>query len=328
MQGAFPLADRTMRAVRHDKFGPPDVLYVAQVPIPAVTGDGVLVRVHGARIGGGQSAIRQGKVALVMGKRFPMGVGVEFAGLVEEIGPTTKGTFKPGDAVWGIMPHKTCGAIADYVCVPEARVARAPRNLSLVEAATVPASGTTVVRALTIETNLRKGERLLLRGAGGGLGSIAIPYAKSLGAEVSAVAGPRALSLMHELGADHVFDYRTSPLDTLGRFDVIMDAIGTEMGTLRRMLAPGGRMIELGFDPDHLLLTMLQIAASTVFGGRRIRAFSNNPSQADIAHVTKLTEDGVMKPIIEKVWGLENIVEAAKAAEESGMRGMQVVKLI
>jgi D-arabinose 1-dehydrogenase-like Zn-dependent alcohol dehydrogenase len=132
---------------------------------------------------------------------------------------------------------------------------------------------------------------------------------------------------MRELGADHVFDYRACSLESLGRYDVIMDAIGTRMGKLRHMLAPGGRMVELGYDPDHLLRTVLQVAASAVFGSRRIRAFSNNPSQADIARLTTLTENGVIKPMIEKVWDLEDIVEATKAVEGSSVRGMHVVKL-
>lgn len=317
----------TMRAVRHDKFGPPGVLYIARVPVPMVSKDDVLVRVHGARVGGGQAAIREGKAALVMGRKFPMGIGVDFAGIVEAVGPLATGSLKPGDRVWGITPHKTFGAVAEYVCLPETRVARSPHHLDLVDAAALPASGTTVVRALTTETGLRKGERLLIRGAGGGVGSVAIQYAKSLGAEVSAIAGPNALSMMSYLGADHVIDYRATSLKTLGRFDVILDVIGTEMGTLRHMLEPGGRMVELGFDPDHLLRSVLQISASAVFGSRRIRAFSNNPSKADIARLTTLAEDGVIKPFVEKIWNLDDIVEAARAAESGGVRGTHIVKL-
>lgn len=319
---------KTMRAVRYDQFGPADVLYVAEVSIPSVTGDGVLVKVHGSSIGGGESNIREGKVALIMGKKFPASVGVDFAGVVEAVGPRTSGSIKPGDTVWGIMPHFTFGAIAEFVSVPESRLAQAPSNLGLVEAAALPAVGTTVVRALSTEANLQKGERLLIRGAGGGVGSTAIQYAKFLGAQVVAITGAGTLAWVRELGADDAVDHRSTSLRDLGRFHVILDTVGTEMGTLRQMLTPDGRMVELGFDSDHLLGSMLYILGTTVFGSRRIRAFSNNPLPSEIAQLTALVEDGVMKPLVDKFWDIEHIADAYKAVERGGVRGKHVVRIV
>ena len=319
---------KTMRAVQYDQFGPAEVLYVAEGPIPSVAEDGILVKVHGASISGGESTIREGKVALFMGKKFPARVGVDFSGVVEAVGPRTSGTIKPGDSVWGIMPHGTFGAIAEFVSVPESRLALAPCNLGLLEAAALPSVGTTVIRALSKEANLQKGERLLIRGAGGGVGSTAIQYAKSLGAQIVAISGASTLTWLRELGADDAVDHRSTSLRALGRFNVILDTVGTEMGTMRQMLTPDGRMVELGFDSDHILRSMLYILGTTVFGSRRIRAFSNNPLPSEIAQLTAVVEDGVMKPLVDKFWDIEHIVDAYKTVERGGVRGKHVVRIV
>ena len=150
-------APNTMRAVRYDRFGPAEVLYVGAVRLPAVADRCVRVQVHGASLSGGEHVVRAGKVSLVMGKRFPASVGVDFAGVVDAVGAGASGSFAPGDHVWGVMPYRTFGAMADVICVPAERLAKAPANTSLVEAAALPAVGTTVVRALSGEARLRRG---------------------------------------------------------------------------------------------------------------------------------------------------------------------------
>lgn len=323
----MPIA-KTMRAVQYDCFGGPDVLHVKNVPIPAIGVNSILVRVHGAGVGPGESPIRQGKVTIFSGKKFPASVGHEFAGVVEAVGASTTGTYKIGGNVWGLTPHATFGALAEYVSVPESRIAPAPQNFDLVEAGGLVSCGTTVVRALTREGSLKKGERLLIRGAGGGVGSLAIQYAKHIGAHVVALAGASSLEWMkQELGADEAFDHRTTALRDLGKFSVILDVVGKDIGELRGMLENGGRIVELGFDPDHLVRTVLYIVGSTFFGGPRVRAFSNDPSAADLAQLTKLVEEGIIRPVNEKVWDIEEIVEATKAIEKGGVKGKHVVRL-
>lgn len=182
--------------------------------------------------------------------RFPRGTGGDFAGRVTAVGSGVH-AWHAGDAVWGLMPHFAFGAIADYVTVPEQRLARAPKNLGLLEAAALPVSGTTAMTALTDKAHLAHGERLLVRGATGGVGSIAVQLGKALGAHVTALAGARNLDWVKELGADAALDYRTTRPEDLGRFDVIVDVVGTDLGAYRARLTRRGRMIALAFDPDR-----------------------------------------------------------------------------
>lgn len=155
------------------------------------------------------------------------------------------------------MPHFTFGAIADYVAVPEQRLARAPENLSLLEAAALPVSGTTAMTALTDKAQLQSGERLLVRGATGGVGSVTVQLGKALGAHVTALAGARNLDWITQLGADETLNYRTTRPDDLDRFDVIVDVVGTDLGAYQSRLTHRGRLIALAFDPDRVVSSML-----------------------------------------------------------------------
>ena len=319
-------ASASMQAVQFDGYGPPNVLYVATLDMPSPKDGQVLVKVHAASVGGGEPTIRAGKVALVMGKKFPMRTGVDFAGEVFSVGAGVTG-FEVGDRVWGIMPHSTFGAIAQFVAVPAERLANAPANLTMTDAASLPAVGTTVLRALDTEGDVKRGDRVLIRGATGGVGTVAIQYAKHLGAHVTGLAGPRNQDWMREMGADEVFDYTRHQLETLGRFDVILDVVGTEMARYRRLLVPEGRFVELGFDPDHLLRTFLYIGFSQLARQRRVRAFSNNPPQPEIARLTALVESGIIRPVVEKIWLLRDVAEAHQAIESGGVRGKHVIAI-
>jgi NADPH:quinone reductase-like Zn-dependent oxidoreductase len=285
-----------------------------------------LVRVHGAGVGGGEVVIRAGKIASVTGRQFPRGTGNDFAGEVAEVGIGVVG-YKPGDRVWGIMPYGTFGSVAEFVSVPVARIAFAPKSLDLVEVASLPVVGTTAIRALRVEAALRSGERLLVRGASGGMGAVAIQLGKAIGAQVTGLANARNLDWVRSLGADHAFDYaRTAPRD-LGQFDVILDVVGTEMESYRRLLAPGGRMVGLSFDHDHLFLSLVYLLATSVYGSRRVRSFSNNPDQSTIAELTSLVDEGVIKPVVDRVWSMSEIADAHRALERGGVRGKYVIRL-
>lgn len=317
-----------MRAARYDRYGPPDVLHEAIVGKPVAGPGDVLVRVHGASLGGaGEAMIRAGKIAFATGHKFPMSLGVDFAGEVVGAGSNVVGLV-PGDRVWGVLPHRAFGAIAEFVAVPAARVARAPRGLDLVNAAALPAVGTTAIRALKTVAVLRPGERLLIRGASGGVGSVAVQLGKAMGAHVTGLTGARSLDWVRELGADEALDYaQTAPSD-LGCFDVVLDLAGTEIESYRALLARGGRMVGLAFDPDHFLKSMFFILGTAVYGARRVRTFSNNPSQSVVAELTEYVENGTVRPVVDKVWSLSEIAEAQRALEAGGVRGKYVIRLI
>jgi NADPH:quinone reductase-like Zn-dependent oxidoreductase len=308
----------TMRAVRYEKFGPPDVLRVVEVPIPSVKPDEVLVKVRAAGVGGGETAIRAGKLRRVMRTRPPAGVGNEFTGHVEAVGADVR-RLRAGDAVWGLMPHLTFGSTAQYVAVPHRLVTPAPAGI---EAAALPSAGTTVLTALTEKVKLSKGQTLLVRGASGGVGSLAVQLGRALGAQVTALASSRNLGWVRELGADEAVDYRGDAVTGLGPFDVILDTVGTDLRLFRRMLTPRGRMIALALDPDHLVRNLLFIA-----GSRKVVSFSNNPSTERIAELARLVEQGTIRPVVDTVFPIDGIVEAHRRLEAGGVRGKYVIAL-
>ncbi|MEU3731201.1 NAD(P)-dependent alcohol dehydrogenase [Streptomyces sp. NPDC033538] len=315
-----------MRAVQYDRFGPPEVLRVAEVAEPRPGPGEVLVEVHAASVDAGETAFRAGRMRGLTRAAFPRGVGGDFAGRVAAVGPGVRGR-QVGEGVWGVMPHFTFGAIADYVAVPEERLAAAPGNLSLLEAAALPVSGTTALTALTDKARLAPGERLLVRGATGGVGSVAVQFGKALGAHVTALAGARNLDWIRELGADTALDYRTTRPQDLGRFDVVVDVVGTDLGAYQARLDRRGRMVALAFDPDRMVLSMLGTGLRAALRPRRIKLFSNNPSAERLAELTRSAEKGDVRPVIHAVLPMDGIAEAHRGLEAGGVRGKYVVDM-
>ncbi|MFJ3891204.1 NAD(P)-dependent alcohol dehydrogenase [Streptomyces rubrogriseus] len=315
-----------MRAVQFDRFGPPDVLRVNDVPAPRPGPGEVLVEVHAASVDAGETAFRAGRMRRVTRVRFPRGLGSDFAGRVSALGSGVR-AWSVGDAVWGLMPHLTFGAIADYVAVPEQRLARAPKNLDLLEAAALPVVGTTAMTALSGKARLRPGERLLVRGATGGVGSVAVQLGKALGAHVTALAAARNLDWITRLGADEALDYRTTRPEDLDRFDVIVDVVGTDLGAYRKRLARGGRLVALSFDSDRVVSSMLGIALRAAATPRRVKMFSNNPSADRIAELARAVEAGTIRPVIDTVFPMRDIAAVHQRLEAGGVRGKYVVDL-
>lgn len=313
-----------MRAVRYDRFGPPEVLRVDEVPTPRPGPGEVLVEVHAASVDAGETAFRAGRMRRVTRAAFPRGVGGDFSGRVVAVGAEAR-TWHVGDAVWGLMPHFVFGAIADHVAVPEQRLARAPENLSLLEAAALPVSGTTALTALTDKARLAPGERLLVRGATGGVGSVAVQLGKALGADVTALAGARNLDWIKELGADAALDYRTTRPEDLGRFDVIIDLVGTGLGAYQARLTRRGRMVALAFDPDRMIGSMLGTGLRAALRPRKIKLFSNDPSAGRIAELTASAEAGHVRPVIDTIFPMAEVAEAHRRLEAGGVRGKYVI---
>ncbi|MFB6950614.1 NAD(P)-dependent alcohol dehydrogenase [Streptomyces niveus] len=316
-----------MRAALFDRYGPPEVLYEGMVPVPDVKPDEVLVRVHAATVNGGETAGRAGKMRLVTGRRFPQRTGLDFAGEITEVGPSVTG-LREGLRVWGLLGRSTFGSAAQYVAVRPRQIALAPGNLSPEEAVSLLAGGTTSITALRDKAGLRPGERLLVRGASGGVGSVAVQIGKLMGAHVTALAGARNLDFVRGLGADDVLDHRTTHPSALGTFDVVMDTVGTEHPVYRRLLAPGGRMVAIAFDVDNVAASLSYILRSTVHGSRRVRAFSGNPKHALFAELTRYAESGDVRPVVDTVHPLAEIAEAHRALEAGGVRGKHVVRVV
>ncbi|MFJ6700245.1 NAD(P)-dependent alcohol dehydrogenase [Streptomyces sp. NPDC091272] len=315
-----------MRAVHYDRYGPPEVLYVASAPVPAIAPDQVLVRVHAASVNGGELAARSGKLRLLTGRTFPQTTGVDFAGEVVAVGASVA-RVRQGDQVWGALGRST-GTMADHVAVSARKVARAPRNLSPVQAISLLAGGTTSVTALRDHAALKPAAKLLVRGASGGVGSLTVQIGKLFGAHVTALANGKNLDFVAGLGADEVLDYRTARPSGLGRFDAIVDTVGTDQSAFRRLLAPGGRMVAVAVDTDRLLAGFAGVLASTVHGSARTRFFSGAPESELLAEITRYAENGDIVPVVDTVHPLEGIADAHRALEGGGVRGKHIIQLM
>jgi len=188
-------------------------------------------------------------------------------------------------------------------------------------------AGTTAMTALSGKARLRPGERLLVRGATGGVGSVAVQLGKALGAHVTALAAARNLDWITRLGADEAVDYRTTRPEDLDRFDVIVDVVGTDLGAYRKRLARGGRLVALSFDSDRVVSSMLGIALRAAATPRRVKMFSNNPSADRIAELTRAVEAGTIRPVIDTVFPMRDIAAVHQRLEAGGVRGKYVVDL-
>lgn len=315
-----------MRAAFYDRYGPPEVLYEGRAQVPDVKSGEVLVRVHAASVNGGELAGRGGKVRLVTGRRFPKRTGIDFAGEVAEVGPSVTGV-REGERVWGVL-GRTFGSAAEYVAVRPRQMAPAPGNLTLLQAASLPAGGTTSMTALRDKARLHPGERLLVRGASGGVGSVAVQIGKLFGAHVTALAGPKNLDFVRGLGADEVLDYTTTHAPELGPFDVIIDTVGTQHPAYRRLLASGGRMVAIAFDIENPFTSVSYLLGSTVHGSGRVRFFSGNPRHGLFAELTRHTENGDIRPVVDTVHPLTHIAAAHRALEAGGVCGKHVIQVV
>ncbi|NJQ07097.1 NAD(P)-dependent alcohol dehydrogenase [Streptomyces lonarensis] len=315
-----------MDAVLFDRYGPPDVLRVGRVARPTAGEGELLVRVHALGVNGGELAARSGRIRLITGRRFPQRLGIDLVGEVASVGPGVVGR-EPGEQVWGVL-GRTMASAAEYVAVAADRTAPAPAALSATESASLIAGATTSLTALSEKAGLRPGERLLVRGAAGGVGSVAVQVGKHLGARVTALASEGAREFLTGLGADEVVDRRRHGPADLGEFDVVLDTVGTEHRAYRRLLAPGGRMVAIALDYGRLPAAAGYLLVSAVHGRRRVRFFSGAPDTALLVRAAQLAEQGVLRPVVDTVHPLAAVADAHRALESGGVRGKHVLRVV
>jgi NADPH:quinone reductase-like Zn-dependent oxidoreductase len=238
-----------MKAIVQDTYGPPDVLQLREIDMPTIGGDEVLVRIHAAGVDQGVWHLMAGLPYLIriagFGLRAPKNPvrGYDVAGRVEAVGENVT-RFQPGDEVFG-----TCrGSFAEYASAQDDRLAPKPANLSFEQAAAVPISGYAALQAVRDQGKVRPGQRVLIIGAGGGVGTFAVQLAKAYGAEVTGVSSTSKTDLVRSIGADHVIDYtREDFADGRNRYDVILDIAGNRsLSHLRLALAPEGTLVIVG----------------------------------------------------------------------------------
>lgn len=316
-----------MRAARFHSFGGPEVLQIDRIPIPRPAFDQVLVRVRAVSVNGGELFDRAGRASLLTGRAMPKQTGLDLVGTIVEVGDRAP-SFTVGQRVWGLMSEKHgLTSAAEYAVIPADHLSAAPASLSDEEAVTLVAGGTTALRALRDEAKLQAGERLLVRGAAGGVGSLVVQLGVALGAHVTGLARPSSSEFVHELGADEVFDYSLPPAG-LPRFDVIVDA-STAGGYLpyRRQLARGGRFVALSLNLDHLARDLASMAWSAVYGRQRVRFFRGAPRTSMFQELADLADHGMIRPVVDTIVPLDRIADAHRRLEAGGVHGKLVVSI-
>ena len=315
-----------MRAVVHDRYGPPEVLRIADVEQPVPKDDEVLVRVHASSVTRSDCGLRGSEYFFARaftGLRRPKRTvaGMEFAGVVEEIGAAVT-QFAVGDEILGIKG----GANAEYLCVRESGViARKPLRLSFEEAAGV------VDGALSAFTMLPalgpiEGRHIVVYGASGSIGTAAVQVAKHLGARVTAVCGTPQVELMRSLGADEVVDYLQEDWTRSGSYDGVVDAVGkSSFRKARRALKPGAAYVSA--DLGYMWHLPLLILPTRWLGSRKAKLGIARYRQEDLLRLRELIEAGEYRPVIDRIYPLEDVVEATKYVETGQKTGNVVLTI-
>lgn len=322
-----------MRAIVRDEYGPPEILRIEEVPKPTPGNDDLLVRVHAASVNKGDWEILRGEplwVRLVgFGFRKPKIrlLGYDFAGCVESVGKDVK-ELRPGDEVVGHALEHGLGAFAEYVCVPQrAAVVRKPAALRFEDAAAIPESGFIAIQALRDKGRLQTGQRVLINGAGGGAGSLAIQLAKSMGAEVTAVDNTEKQDFMRLLGADDVIDHTAEDFAEQGQhYDLILDIVGYRpLSTWKRVLTPNGIYIAAGGSVSKIAETVLAGAWISATTKRKMGMLAVRPNKDDLVSLLELIENGAVKPIIDRRYSLAQVPEAIRYLGEGHSKGKLVI---
>jgi NADPH:quinone reductase-like Zn-dependent oxidoreductase len=315
-----------MRAVLFDRYGDAGVLEVRTIPVPGPGRDEVLVRVHASGLNPKDAIVRQGGLRLLTGRRFPRGTGYDFSGEVAARGARVTDLMH-GDRVWGFLDGYLGGAAAEYVVAPRAWLARMPQRLGWIEGAALPLAGTTALQGLRDVARLKPMDRLLIKGASGGVGSAAIQIAKAMGAHVTALASGEGIDHCRALGADTVVDYRRIAPESLGvRFDAFFDCVGrSPYRAYRRLFTRRGRWVTTAPEPMVYALTPISRALAPVLGGPRLGYVIVKPRRVDLEELGRLVERGLLRMPVTAMYPLEEIRTAHDAVARLHGRGKQVI---
>ena len=314
-----------MKAIVQNSYGSPDVLELKEIPRPSIDENDVIVRVHAAAVNAGDVFSMRGSPWLA---RFSVGfpspkdhvLGWDMAGRVEAVGEAVT-RFQAGDEVFAVCE----GAFAEYVSVGEEKLALKPANLTFVQAAAIPSGGITALQGLRDIGNLQPGQKVLINGASGGVGTMAVQIAKAMGAEVTGVCSTRNVEMVRSIGADHVIDYTQEDFTQGGeRYDLILDNVASRSFTdLRRVLAPQGVVVPnsghggMGYVFKAYLLSPIMRQQKT--------PFLSSPNSEDLTFLKELIEAGKLTPVIDRIYRLSETPAAFRYLEEEHAQGKVII---
>ncbi len=314
-----------MKAIVQNDYGSPDVLELKEVEKPVVNETDVLVSVSATALNAGDVFSMRGSPWLA---RFTVGfpkpkdyiLGWDVAGRVEMVGDKVT-LFKPGDEVYSSCSY----ALAEYACAPEKKFAMKPANLSFEQAAAVPSAATTALQGLRDQGNLQPGQKVLINGASGGVGTFAVQIGKSLGAEVTGVCSTRNVDMVRSIGADHVFDYTQEDFTKSGqRYDLILDNVGNHsFADCRRALTRQGTLVP---NTGHAGMGyVIKAYVLSAFLRQQKSPFLSVPNHQDLVVLTELIEAGKVTPVIDRTYPLSEALEAFRYLDEGHAQGKVVI---
>ena len=326
-----------MKAITYYKYGPPNVLKLEEIEKPVPKDDQVLIRIHAASVNpldwhyvrGVPLMIRAG--AGLRNPKEPR-IGVDFAGVVEAVGKDIT-QFKTSDEVYGTRT----GAFAEYVCKVEKTLALKPVNLTFEQAAAVPVAACTALQGLRDKGQIQPGQKVLINGAAGGVGTFSVQIAKAFGAEVTGVCSTRNVEMVRSLGADRVIDYTQEDFTQSGqRYDLILDNAGNRsLSDFRRVLTPNGTLVFNGGGPlsasqGRLLGPMVNSIRATMlawFINQKVATFLASVTKEDLTFLKELIEAGKVTPVIDRTYPLSETAEAIRYLEDGHARAKVVVTI-
>lgn len=332
-----------MKAYVINKYGKESSLVLAEVPIPQLKDNDILVEVHAAGVNLLDFKIKSGEFKLILPYKFPLILGHDVAGIVVGTGKNVK-KFKVGDEIYARPSDYRIGTFAEFIAIDEKDVALKPKNISMEEAASIPLVALTAWQVLVERAQLESGQKVFIQAGSGGVGTIAIQLAKYLGATVATTASAKSNNFLKELGADIIIDYKNSDFeDRLNDYDVVLNS--QDKKTLEksvRVLKPGGKLISISGPPTPDFAREIQLpwlVRAIIFlmsSGIRKKAKRHNIDYSflfmraegeQLAKITTLIEAGEIKPVIDKVFAFDSGNEALSYVESGRAKGKVVIKI-
>jgi NADPH:quinone reductase-like Zn-dependent oxidoreductase len=320
-----------MKAIVYTQYGSPDVLQFKEVEKPTPKDNEVLIKVYAASLNAADWHYMRGApwlFRLACGLQKPKNVffGGDVAGRVEAVGKNIT-QFRPGDEVFGDLSEYGRGTLAEYVCASETTLALKPTNISFEDAAAVPLAAITALGGLRNKVQIQPGQKVLINGASGGVGTFAVQIAKFFGAEVTAVCSTRNLDMVRSIGADNVIDYTQEDFTQNGQqYDFILAANGYHpLSAYKRVLSPGGVYVMTGGDMAQMCQAMLLGPLVSMTGSKQMGNSMAKPNKDDLVFVKELLEASKVKPVIDRCYPLSETAEAMWYLEEGHAQGKVVI---
>ena len=325
-----------MKAIVCEKYGPPEVLKLKELPKPVPGDDEVLIKVFASSINSGDHRTMRAKPFFIrfMGQGFlkpkKKVPGIDLSGRIEQAGKNVK-RFKAGDEVFGDIYQNSSGAYEEYVCVKEdISIVKKPAGVTFEQAAAVPVAGTTALQALRDHGGIKSGQEVLINGASGGVGTFCVILAKAFGASVTGVCSTKNKELISSIGADYVIDYtKQDPASMEKKYDLIIDVAATlPIDGLKRILRPGGTAVLVGFSSVLHMMKIMRQGKKPDENAIRIKAMGMAQSgKEDLTCLGGLIDEGKILPVIDRVYPLEQTEQAMRYFEEEHASAKVIIKI-